>query len=473
MFVDIQFGMLHNIYFCVSEIISTCWMTIVLLAISFVMFYALGMSAYRRHPVIVVRCNETKPASNVFYHSIISQDFVPFSIYSEYLSFMATKYPLLHFHIFFLIDDAWHVPVQSSWQPNLMKRLIPHIAGSINTVFKQNNNREIRNFQRRFQNVNVSVMYLSKYMGMTPLKHGWRMIPARYLTFYARVYEVWQNGGVGFDLVTFNNQYNSNQELDRRIDAILKQHSNGIETKKYATVVNSFDKDEENEIFSMFLEFVNHILNQTSSFLNIETTKNVNFIDDSNGVRAQRNKRNVPATVNYELDYMNNKTSLNNDTSQNILDTSNTTMNNDKINITEKSINITLNSTIDNIKGHDLKIKNATSYMEVPQVLFFYDLSGFSDESGPSYVVQQSVLNSVPEHYNSKKQKLNYLLLSPEGYFVAASSRHHPFLAQLFTSACHRLDPKYAIKNTLLNQCSRFLRDDVYCESIRIIYNVV
>lgn len=451
-------------------------MTIVLLAISFVVFYALGMSAYRRHPVIVVRCNDTKPASNVYYHSIISQDFVPFSIYSEYLSFMATKYPLLNFYIIFLIDDAWHMPVQSSWQPNLIKRLVPRIAGSFNSVLTQSNNREIRNFQRRFQNVNVSVMYLSKYMGMTPLRHGWRMIPSRYLTFYARVYEIWQNGGVGFDLVTFNNQYNSNQELDRRVDAILKQHSNGIETNKYATVINSFDKDEDNEIFSMFLEFVNHILNQTSTFLNIDTTKDMKFLDDNFVVKSQRKKRHVPVLTNNELNDMNNSTLLSNDTSQNIIKVSNITINKENNNITENSEsmikNKTSNNTIDYMMGYDSKVKNISN-MGMPQVLFFYDLSGFSDETGPKYLVQQGLINSVPEYPDRKKQKFNYLLLSPEGNFVAAVSRHHPFLAQLFTSACHKLDPSYAIKNTLLNQCSRFLRDDVYCESIRIIYNVV
>ncbi|CAH0723386.1 unnamed protein product, partial [Brenthis ino] len=437
------------------EFISTCWMTIMLLAISILVIYALAMRP--QHPVVIVKCNDTKPASGVFYHSILSQDYVPFTFYSQYLSFMAREYPLLRFQVYFLIDDR---------QPKLINRLIPHIAGSFNTVFKQNNKREIRDFQKRFQNININVTYLSKYMEMTPLRFKWKTIPRRYLTFYARIYEIWQNGGVGFDLVTVNNQFNINQDLDYKIDAILKEHSKGIEPDKYANVINSFDKDEQNEVFSMFLDFIDNVFNQTRSFFNV----NIKNIEDNFEIRTQRKKREAVLNNN-EIDFINKDTNLSNYSNQNFNTVSNITIDTKEGNVTK--INSSINNEIDLIKRYDVKVKNISLFTEIPKVLFFYDISTFSDEIGPAYLMPDRVISSVPKLSGPGKQKPNYLLLSPEGYFVAASSRHHPFLAQLFSSGCHRLDPKFAIKETLLNQCSGFFSDDVYCENIRIIHNIV
>lgn len=55
------------------ELMSACWMTMVLFGISFLVFYALGMGAYRRQQFVFVRCNSSRPASNVFYHHIMQR----------------------------------------------------------------------------------------------------------------------------------------------------------------------------------------------------------------------------------------------------------------------------------------------------------------------------------------------------------------------------------------------------------------
>lgn len=449
-------------------------MTFILLAISFLVFYALGMSAYRRQPIVIVRCNDTntKQGSDVFYHHVIARNaYVPFTLFSDYLSFMATQYPFLRFKVYFLIDDSWQPRYPN---PIFLNRLVPHLSHSFNTAFNQNHQKDIQIFQKRYQNVKINVVYLSKYMAMTPLRFKWKMIPQSYLSFYARIYEIWQNGGIGFDLVTFNDNFNINKRLDQRIDTILKQHNNGFDVEKYEDALDSLDNEEQNDLFSMFFNLMNSILNETRLFLNTDFTGNVTPVNKNLMANTRRNKRDMGYIV---YNNTTNNSTLNKNVSilkkidhndSLISENSSTAIKN----ITESSFN----NSIKEIKQYDIKLANISGHRrEMPQIWFFYDISNYPDDSIPTYLLPKLYLQSSEPSKtvvaNSKKS--NYLSLTPDGLFVAASSRHHPFLAQLFSSSCHRLSPKYAIKDILFSQCSGFLRNDVYCENIRLIYNAI
>ncbi|XP_034830544.2 uncharacterized protein [Maniola hyperantus] len=321
------------------EFVSACWMTTIVMLISFLILFALGMSVFRRQPVVIVRCNDSRPASDVFYHHIVSRDaYVPFSLFSEYISYMAKQYPLLHFNVYFLIDDSWQNSVQGSRHLRFLKRLVPQIAGPFNNIFGQNYKREIKEFQRRYQNVNITVMYLSKYMAMTPLGYKWRIIPPNYLSFYARIYAIWQNGGIGFDLITFNDQFIQNRALDRGIDTILQQHNDGIKSEKYADTFNSLDNQEESELFSMLFNLMNQILNETCSFFGADST-DVKVVNNTRVIRTHRSKRDITVndtdTSNIEVKNHTIDDNLNEAISENI-------PNPHKINISKK-INSTYN----------------------------------------------------------------------------------------------------------------------------------
>ncbi|XP_045772333.1 uncharacterized protein LOC123872198 [Maniola jurtina] len=462
------------------EFVSACWMTTILLLISFLVFYALGMSAYRRQPVVIVRCNDSKPASDVFYHHIVSRDaYVPFSLYSEYISFMAKQYPLLHFNVYFLIDDSWQNSIQGSRHLRFLKRLVPQIAAPFNSIFGQNYKKEIKEFQRRYQNVNISVMYLSQYMAMTPLRYKWRIIPPNYLSFYARVYAIWQNGGIGFDLITFNDQFNQNRAIDRRVDTILQQHNDGIKSEKYADTFNSLDNQEESELFSTFFNIINQILNETSSFFGADST-DINVINNTPIVRTHRSKRDIAVnTTDISLNIEMKNHTVNENFNETVL--TERIPNLHKMNISKKNSTTYNWYALDEIKPpyiYDIfNVPNISNFnVDMPQVLF-YDIFGFSDEVGPSYSLLKTL--APPNLFSSRhatkqgQSKSKYVSLTPEGHFVAASSRHHPFLSHLLSSGCHRVSPQFAIKDTLLSQCSGFLRNDIYCENIRVIYNVV
>ncbi|XP_039754564.1 uncharacterized protein LOC120629637 [Pararge aegeria] len=473
------------------EFVYACWMTTILLAISFLVFYALGMSTYRRNAVVIVRCNDSKPASDVFYHHIIPRDaYVPYSLFSEYLSYMATHYPFLRFNVYFLIDDSGQNTIQDSGHTIFFERLMPQITGPFNRIFGQNYKRELKDFQRRYENVNINVMYLTKYMATTPLRYKWKTFSSNHLSFFARIYAVWQNGGIGFDLTTFNNQFNHNQAIDHRLDAILKQHNNGIKSEKYADTFNYLDNQDQNELFSMFFNMINQILNETSSFFGADSP-DIKVINNTPVLRTQRSKREIlnnhTATVNVKVKLGNHSTNDNvNETSK--ISVNLTSLSN-KINISKDNNNTSNGKVNDEVINphevlqHDLlKIPNVDNFNadNMPHVLLFYDIYGFSDDIGPSYSFPKYYAPADPVSIKKPlvksatqpmQRNSNYLSLTPEGHFVAASSRHHPFLAQLFSSGCQRVSPQFAIKNTLLNQCSG-VRDDIYCENIRLIYNV-
>ncbi|XP_075973187.1 uncharacterized protein LOC142974628 [Anticarsia gemmatalis] len=468
------------------EYISTCWMTIILLGISFLVFYALGMEAYRRQPVLLIKCNGSKPASDVFFHQILPRGSpAPIMLYSEYLSNMAYQYPLLHFHVYFLIDDSVQNAYRVSRHPRFINSLIPMPLANTYPLYKldENSRRDLAEFQRKFHNVNVTIMPLSKYMAMTPLKYKWRNIPLNYLTFYARVFSVWQYGGVGMELCTFNNYYNNRQHIDRRISAILKQHNDGIKIEDYTNALNKIDREEESELFSIFYGLIHSIFNETRTFFsnsftmpqvipeNEPTTKNEPLI------RLHRNKREVPTVGDKE----NDKSSIFVD----ILNSTNATdlkKNEYLVGDTEVNVNVTNAMPPVNLSFVSEPTTETNNKSEIrpeplnktnQHLVLFYDFSLFSDGAAPAFGMPEAFMRS---DVNQVEGKLKYgntasslLSLDSEGIFVAASSRLHPFLGHLISAGCQRMHPKFAIQDTILTQCSGTFKEDTYCNNIYLL----
>ena len=162
-------------------------MTLILLGISFLVFYALGMEAYRRQPVLIIKCNSTKPASDVYYHHIVQRgSSAPFMIYADY----PRGYGLtVSFTSIFMYSFLWTTRYKTAFRgprhARFINKIIPYSTGNVYPFSKIDDygKREIADFETRYQNVNVTVMSLSKYMTMTPLKYKWRTIPLSYLSF--------------------------------------------------------------------------------------------------------------------------------------------------------------------------------------------------------------------------------------------------------------------------------------------------
>lgn len=452
-------------------------MTLILFGIFFLVFYALGMGAYRRQQFIIVKCNNSKPASNVFYHQIIKRGGqISFIQYSDYLAEMAVHYPFLRFNVYFLIDDSYSTSQRAPKHNKLINRFIPYYPyGIYNYKMDEENTQAMLDFQNKYQNVNVTIMPLSKYMAMTPLKYKWKIVPSGIIPFYIRVFAVWENGGIGIDLVRFNNNFNTHQPTDRKITAVLKQHNDGINNEEYANTLNKIDKEQNGDLLSVFYGMLTNVLNQTRSFINktlyLPTVTESNFYQPL--VRTHRSKREVMTDPINEGNSSSENVNVNTTDSLTILQ-----FNNELNNQTD-----TFN-TMETLKPGDLKQDtNESSYgvsfkltsnsnaSEQRQVVLVYDLSIVSD-IGPPYILSEPLISSLDFGPIFKPTKPvrhggNLLALDTEGSFIAASAKLHPFLGYLISTEFQR--PKYAIQDVFLTQCSGFLKNDAYCSNIYIL----
>lgn len=407
-----------------------------------------------------MKCDDSKPASNVYYHQIVPRGSeVPFVLYTEYLSNIATKYPLLKFNVIFLVDDIY---------PELARGVNRHHPAYQSRFYNYKlddfGKEPYNEFIRRYQNVNVTIVSLSKYMAKTPLKYKWRLIPQAHLSFYARVYSVWRNGGIGMDLRSFNNNYHNGQFADSRIDAILGQHNDGINPTTYTKALNKIDQDEASAIFNMFTGIINNFLNETRSFFNRPLPFiSFNSNENSSLVRTHRSKRElhnlselstiVESSYSprdfYNIDIVLNETTTDKQDKTKIGDFSTfATTANEKSNITDLKINKTI------INGSETR-----------QMVMFYDFSIMSD----SLVNPFSPLFTQKSSVVSKKTVPHLLSIDTEGTFIAASSKLHPFLGHLSSAGYFGIHPKYAIQDAFLTQCSGVLKEDVYCNNIYIL----
>lgn len=477
----------------------------ILLGISFLVFYTLGM-AYRRQPVLVIKCNETRPASNVYYHTIVQRGtYVPFSLYADYLANMATQYPLLNFHVLFLVDDSLQNALRGPRHVRFLNKMIPYgNANAYPLIEEENNYRELIEFEARYQNVNVTIMFLSKFMATTPLKYKWRTIPLSYITFYARVFSVWQNGGVGMDLNTFNNNYNNHKCVDRRISAIMKQHNDGIKVEEYTNALNAqIVREEENDLLNMFCGLIYQIMNETRSMLSksfpipqITTEKSLSLYElligserterDASTQASDQNNKTEPIVY---VEFLNstNDTDLKKNEYQTLSDSDphlgkfEVTIN-DAFRATEMNNSSRFDATNKTEVLNKSEIQTEiTNKSEAPQVVLYYDVTLFSDNIAPPFILPEQFMRT-DFRQNGKRSEIGkagkngnngaYLLsLDSEGMFVAAASRLHPFLGHLISTGCQRIhhNHRIAIHETLLSQCSGIFKD-IYCNNIYLLY---
>ncbi|XP_068632144.1 uncharacterized protein [Battus philenor] len=498
------------------EFFSACWITFILIGISFLAFYTLGMNAYRRQPIII-KCNASKQANTVHYHHIVPRgSYVPFILYSDYISSVANQYPSLSINVVFLMDDSTQNAIHGSRHTRLFNKLIQPSINLLDSIFDQNNKKEIRNIQKKYLNVNITVMPLSKYMALTPHRYKWKTIPAYYLNFYIRLFTVWQYGGIAMDLTTFNNIFNINQYPDRRISAILKQHNDGLENEKYVNALKKINQEDQNEIFTMFFLLIHHVLNETCSFFNRtlwynnevnpdSTLNNPLFLSqrskhDSHDMYAkgesdlygriiqniQENKGSkTPVKSMFNAsDYLNNLSSSNH--SKNFTRSLEVTDFKNESEIMNGTFNI-VNSVSDNVTkqpiiiGFDNIFNYSSVQGEISPNIFFYDVSILTDNipflSEPINFVKpinqgEFQEGGMPENINLVDHppiNLPILSISTDGTFIAAPSRHHPMLAYLISFASQKVSPIFAINRAMMTQCSGIMKNEMHCDNIYVL----
>lgn len=219
------------------------------------------MIAFKHQTYIVLKCNnDSKPATDVFYHHVIPRGtLVPFMIYSEYLGAIAVQYPNLRINVYFLIDDS--LPNSISLKRSKYDRLYAYHS---NKFYEEFNKREIREFHKRYPNVNTTVMLLSKYMAQTPLKYLWRSVPMSFIPFYARVYSVWQYGGIAMDLPVSYTQFMT-QKFDSRFADILRLHNDGVKPEEFDEILNKVNEDEW--LFAMVNSLLSNFMQETKAVI--------------------------------------------------------------------------------------------------------------------------------------------------------------------------------------------------------------
>lgn len=472
-------------------------MTFILLGISFLVFYAIGMVAYKKETFLIVKCNNSKPASDVYLHHIFSHDsYVPFSAYSEYLTSLAVKYPNLRFNVIFLQEDSPQNDYPISKHARFYSKLLPYHS---NKLYDEYNKHEMTIFQKRFQNVLINVLPLSKYMANTPLKYKWKTISKTFIPFYARVYSIWQTGGVALDLSIYNHQFRRSRSIDLRIDTILKQHNNGINIDGYANALNAVNRKEETEFFISFNNMINRLINETRSIFNFSMPfSQINIGSAPNEeplIRTHRNKRDIELTTSnitsndkpiINLVLANTTVALEEDAKKNVYHIATDT--NETSNI---SMPLLANqdwplrtfdadvTNADSAKINETENKN-TSFPAAGHIVMIYDLSIISDgeiprnpgsqpQRSPTYdrVPQENSMIKTNNKHGSHRTQI--VSIESGGYFMSATSAMHPFLGYIITAGCKLMPPKLAIQDALITQCSGEFSDDTYCNNIFVL----
>lgn len=465
------------------------WMTLSLLGSAFLICFVLGTNGYKRPPLLI-KSDISKLTGDIYCHHIIPRGgYLPFVFYTQFLSTMADEYRSTRINVIFLVDDSIR-----NIEPKNMKCYNGWMNYSSRDAFDETNKQDLLEFGKRHPNVNITITCLSKYMAMTPLRYKWRTIPLSYLSFYVRIFTVWQNGGIGMDLAAFNNHFGNKLHFDRRITEILRNHNNGLVETDYYTLLSAIDKEEEN----CLINFSNQIFNETikifSNFFSLPTAPAATEPLPVNVpvIRTHRAKRQLSKGDDIEITTKKQSTDQSSQSSssdlklnvtENYKETTNSELNvstSGLVNTDETISTLELQKHTATQEGTDLNViqepfKNYftngmnhtdTTDPENHQILLFYDLALMTDNLGPiklsPAVPNTKYVANGTDHVNKTKSEAR-LALHSEGIFVAASEPMHPFLKMLLTSSFIRLRPELAIRDALNIQCTGVYRYEPYC----------
>lgn len=496
-----------------TDFFSTCCIAFIVFGLSILAFYTLTVNVYRRQPLLVTNGNASNHLhgseanfNTVFYPYIIpGGSYIPFMVYSNYISNVAMQYPLLNINVIFLLDDS----IPNAKHIKLLKKLSPPSYNIHDSTLDQSNKREIGNIEKKYPNINVTIMPLSKYMAMTPHRYKWRTFPIYYLSFYVRIFAVWRHGGIAMDLTTHNNIFNMHKHPDRRIAAIMKQHNDGFEREKYISVLKKINQDEQNELFTMFYLLINHVLNETTSFFNRSlwpdaVSANGGLPSQSPLLKSKKIKRNIvnrgergesdlySLIVGNEttrnsvlLNHSDNLSSPENHTHRLVINNSRPISHTEQIinsSSTEKISIVLLNDTnkSKSSAGFNSGSNSSIGFGELYPYLVFYDVSIVSDNipnrpepiNPPRQVASSEKFSRLYDNFNIFEHlpiTSPVLTISTDGTFVAAPSKHHPFLENLIACGFQGVSPTFVVNRALMTQCTGLFKNDVYCDNIYVL----
>lgn len=448
----------------------------------------MGMAVARRQAMMVHYLKEHEarqlrshdPQREVFYHHVIERGTpIPFQKYSDYLRQMATTYQNLKFNVIFFTDDSIQSAMKWSRHSKFMNKLLPS-----SVLYRKDKSikREICNFLRKYNNVNITITSLVKYMSTTPLRYKLNHVSLPYIIFYARVYTIWQYGGVALDLPNSNEKFMNEKQLHDVATTTFRNFNDGL---KQSLEVPSRNKENEFDIFFSCWDFVmNEAWNETRNFFNNSLSWPPMLLSaDDKHSRVHRNKREISEVNDIQVHNTSISTSLPiNDTNQVSGNFNNSEKSTESIPVSDMwlvNTNTTGTSfhpnktTIQeyNISSYETtSIKNdSTKYIEMPHIKFFYDVLLISDAMSPAYGgfdTQPYNINLEPDKNSEGFPK--QLLIDSKGRFIAAYSHFHPFLSHLMSMAYRHDSPRNCIEEGILTHCSDFYHRDSYCSTIEL-----
>ncbi|GBP34024.1 hypothetical protein EVAR_94035_1 [Eumeta japonica] len=484
------------------EIMSACWMTVVLLCICFLTLYVLGAVLTKRQGLVVQYVKEREPRhqlgdcnKNVYYHYVVERGMtVDFIRFSSYLAKMAMLYRNLRFNVIFLTAD----PVRKiSLRPKpsrFTQLLAPTLVSSSNPKMDEENAQELRTFLAVHRNVNVTIVPIGKHMASTPLKDKWRGSPSTWIAFYARVASVWRYGGIGVDLATANAEYLTQSRPDARKMAVFTEHNDGNYDHFHVDTARDMFQRVQNEDLPILLYLFKFMFELFDQSIPLFDTNNSIAIIDKNDYEKKNVVSKTPvnkASIESGVKISDKKRESNDTIIKHVYKTRSN--HSDTPLLVKSSMNVGLGvedvknstpgATVDEAKEISTlgvsKRQNRPRFVpggdyEMLPPIYLYRFSLSSNEAGDSHGSKTNQRCHARDYRYTEinKRKVDHrkcaLTLDLNGNFVSSLSRLHPLLGHIIYANYRPTSPRFAIEDALMAHCSTSDSYNNYCKYISL-----
>lgn len=409
------------------EKISTCWMSLILLGICVLTLYTVGVALTRRQAaiaqrILLVPASTFKPNSEVYFVQIIENKCqLPIKGQETYFKHMASSYPNLAFNVIYLVDDTrnpfFYFPKHERFYNYML------IQNRINHKY----------IFDEMPNIKISIMSLNKYLSSS-LRFKWNTIPRYLATLYARIYTVWQYGGISMDFNYYYNKFIKNEDMGYEIKNILNQFNNGLIVRKD---INSIEPMLNSDSLASLFDQVFAVIDYSFSWYSNGAMNNSigNILPNTKKSNVNKLNENLTEVTTTKIEKMTNETLSMNETK----------------NLNEESPFIKNATNITSIDNN--KVKHHKS-----RTLFYV-----IDPIEPVYSYLFSKTQVKNENYGDLRKKV---LIDTNATFIASYSKNNPFLRHLLSLNAYEYVRKNFIQDEAFLRCSNIFTRNNNCDVI-------
>lgn len=222
----------------------------------------------------------------VFMHVFVnSNDKVDLKKYLPYLEIISEKHHNYIYNLIIVINDT--ISATNSLSAEVNNEI------AFNSLWTKEHIYE--NSKSNKRNIKIQYTSLSKYLGESPLKNDWKVLPHHFLEFLVRTISVWDKGGIAVNPIILTPR-SPHVVYIEKLKAILQKYEKVDDIKSKMKTPSFKDKQKSKKKVNNIRDIIDILEGEDHEYSNNFTDDNLSETEDRENIVVAKNERSLRST---------------------------------------------------------------------------------------------------------------------------------------------------------------------------------